>query len=161
MLNLTDIIHPRLARQAANIGTSTMNSWAHRRYFDAFDGVETTPGKARPFTVLDCVRLNAMKEFNIVGVDPSNSSKIVTHPDFASLVEGIVANGRDDIVIGFDGFSMVKATSSMTIKEIKDMGYGNFSHIDLSEATMHVMNFLRATKGVPLSSAADEDHAES
>ncbi|WP_119831956.1 hypothetical protein [Azospirillum cavernae] len=160
MLNLTDIVHPRLARQAANVGVSTMNSWAHRGYFDAFDGVQTTPGKARPFTVLDAIRLNVMKEFNIVGVDPAASSKIVTRPDFTSLVESILFDSRDDIIIGFDGFSMVSATNSMTIKDIKNMGYGNFSHIDLSEAAMHVMSFLRATKGVPLPSAVDEDNIE-
>jgi DNA-binding transcriptional MerR regulator len=46
---------------ALDVPHGTLNSWAHFGYFKGFDASETTPGKARKFTLRDLVKLATIK----------------------------------------------------------------------------------------------------
>jgi hypothetical protein len=55
--------------RALDVPRGTLNSWAHHGWFEGFDSQETTPRKARQFTLPDLIRLAIIRTLTGQGID--------------------------------------------------------------------------------------------
>ena len=102
---------------ALMIPHGTLNSWAHEGYFSALDGVETVPGKARAFTLLDVMRISLMVYLIRRGESPALAAEAMNDSNVKSWMS---------YLLNFD-FLDDKGAYLVTLQPIYETGRRQFT----------------------------------